>query len=529
MQKYKWIIAYILIILFMNSLSFSQTVTPLKDDLDEDVSLPAVSANKISLDFKDANIIDVLRLLSQEAGISFVPTKDVEDKEVTLIMENVTVEEAIAALMSANDLIFEKTKGNINIIRKSGAPEIKTETKIYTLNYVRIGEAASGSKDKRVGDEKGGIFEIMKKILTSYGSVVADARTNSIIITDISTRFELIEEVLARLDTPTPQVVIEVEVIETTAGLVDDLGFKWGGVTGTILSATPAIRPSPFPFKKVGVPTSYGVEYKENTFTFGTLSASAFETTLNMIRQDTSTRFLARPKIMVLNNESAEIKIVADQAIGREITTDPDSNLVTITYERAEIGTTLKVTPLVNNINMITLKIEPEVSRAVDSPVFSEVIDKHSRKADTVVMLKDGETVVLGGFITTEDSGAERNLPGLSSLPFIGALFKHNRKSRTDKELLVFLTPHVVKQLETVVLPVEQREEIAEQPQREEVTKKTSKEIKVIKESERIEGQSASKPKALQPSAKPIALQPQEKFSSKKDTPKVENTFIREQ
>lgn len=539
MQKHffsRALIFYIIISFVFLDFSYCQTVAPVSEN-----TMPDKPAEKISLDFKSANLIDVLKLLSQQAGMSFVPTKEVMDTTVTLFMENVTVDEAINALMGANDLTFEKTAGNINVVRKSGEPEVKTETRIYNLNYVQLGQGLSSEGEGSAPAQS--VLEVMQKVLTANGAVIADTRTNCLIVTDVPARFPIIEEIIARLDAPTPQVMIEAEIIETEAGLADKLGIEWGGGTGGVLSSTA-------PYWKYGLAPLHDNllpnPAEGATFTNGTITADLFKAKLEALKENTATRYLARPKVMVLNNQTANISIMANQVINITTTTDAEGNM-TQTVERADIGTLLKVTPLINNIDMITLKIEPEVSRAATNLKFTTTVDVHTRKATTIVLVKDGETVVIGGLITTEDDETKREVPGLSEIPLLGGLFKYKTKARKDRELLVFLTPHIVKTAETVAVPVESGAAKAEEPaakaaalseQKAEILKPEPK-AQALQKTEAIKTGTEKEPakqefireQGAQVNAVPIAAEPKpvQSIPAKQDAKKKEKVFLREQ
>jgi type IV pilus secretin PilQ/predicted competence protein len=410
----------------------------------------------VSMDFKDAELKDVLKIFSQQSGLNFISSEGVENKKITLYLDKVSVEDALNTILKANSLSYEQPEGsNIIMIKEIVTAEVETLTRVYQLNYAKAESVKdlfekmrdkSASADTKTANAETGEKSTMKTagLLTQYGKAVADIRTNSLIITDIPSQFPAIEETLAKLDEATPQVMIEAEILETTVNNIDKLGVEWGD---TIAVFTGPKQTTKFPFTKHDFPA--GVD-KTTGMAYGTISMASFTASLRMLETDKGTKILARPRVLTLNNETAQINLTAKTAVA-SITTIQGvagtTGVQTTSAERMETGVFLRVTPQVNKDDYVTMVLEPSVTTPVKSTYFTgaEYVDPHTRSVKTTVRIKDGDTLVIGGLINTEDTETIKKIPILGDIPLLGYLFKNTSKDKTDKELIIFITPHIFK------------------------------------------------------------------------------------
>ncbi|RKY38094.1 MAG: hypothetical protein DRP73_00255 [Candidatus Omnitrophota bacterium] len=406
---------------------------------------------RISLDFKDASLKDVLKAFSMQSGLNFVASEEIEDRTVTLYMDNVPVGDALNTILKANHLTYEQEPGtNIFFVKEVKTPEVETITRVYQLSYADAQEVKEliekMGEEKAVEEETPEGTKTTKTyrhgILSEYGKVSADKRTNSLIITDIPSQFPTIEETIAKLDAPTPQVMIEAEVLEVATDLLDKLGIDF---SGTFAKFTGAVQTTAFPFGHL----PQGTDRAESA-SYGTISTQELIATLQMLRTDTRTKLLARPRVLTLNNQTAEIKITAQTAVAETVTTTTVGTVgETISApERIETGVSLAVTPVINKDGYVTITVEPKVTEPQPSKYFTGetlYVDPYTRSAKTTVRVKDGDTVVIGGLINTNDSEVVKKVPFLGDLPLVGNAFKHTQKESENKELIIFITPHIVK------------------------------------------------------------------------------------
>ncbi|MCM8782672.1 MAG: type II and III secretion system protein, partial [Candidatus Omnitrophica bacterium] len=181
------------------------------------------------------------------------------------------------------------------------------------------------------------------------------------------------------------------------------------------------------------------------TFTFATISFGDLAITIKALTSHTDTKYLARPKLLTLNNETAVIDITADTYVGQVTTATPQTQTTTTSAERMATGVSLKVTPQVNAADYVTMILEPSVSRTEASSVNSDYLNPIRRSAKAKVMVKDGETIFIGGLLDTQKADTKRKVPILGDIPVAGALFKSDTTTDKQTEILIFITPHIVR------------------------------------------------------------------------------------
>ena len=205
------------------------------------------SDKTISMDLQEADLKDVLKIFSVQSGLNFIASESVKGRKVTLYLDNVPIRETMDKLFKANKLIYEYDE-NANIITVSYAGdtlEPDTITKVFQLKYRSVStanlekekinlfasySAASGQQSSSSTSGGATITNAVKQILSKDGKINEDASTNSLIITDLASRFPSIEEVIRDLDQPQPQVMLEVEVLDVSKNLLDNLGFQLGNI-----------------------------------------------------------------------------------------------------------------------------------------------------------------------------------------------------------------------------------------------------------------------------------------------------------
>ena len=440
----------------------------------------------VSLDFENADLKNVLKAFSMQTGINFISSDIIENKKITVFLSNVSIESALVSILQANDLLYEKQPGNVYLIKPSGKGSIRTITKIYKLNYLQVykmAEAAgatgstsaisiimpqsgsggssapapASSGESGVGQAKN-IIEIIHGLMSKYGTIMADRRNNSLIISDIPDVFDSIEDTIKKLDVEPVQVVIQTEIVETTTSALKKIGLEYGSndqliaakytgssnTTGGASNSSSPTFPTPFPFTQSFIKNVYGQSLQGSPFSYGTMTIADVDFILKLLATDTDTKFLARPKIMTINNEPAIIKVSANQAIGTNNTSVSTTGQSISTAERAETGVILKVTPQVNDRGDIFMFIEPSVSRTVPSGLSAAFLDPSYRTSASTVMIRDMETVVVAGLIQTNNTKTLRKVPFLADIPIIGEPFKSRSKQLDDTELMIFVTPHIV-------------------------------------------------------------------------------------
>ena len=270
-------------------------------------------------------------------------------------------------------------------------------------------------------------------MLTQDGKIIEDSRTNSLIVTDIPVQFPLIEQTIARLDVRIPQILIEVEMLDISKITADLIGAKFGDTPFTFAGAE---RDTLYPFDRnkamanVGKSANQGFEFGDvgDEYRVGTLSFAGLNLTLQFLRTQSDTKNLARPRIMTLNNETAEISIKTNEAIGiASVTTSSEGTSNSISQaERVKTGVFLRVTPQADVENgEITLAIEPKVIQARTGQTFGSQTfkDPEERGTKSILRVPDGDTIILGGLLRTNLEETKTSVPLLGKLPILGAAF----------------------------------------------------------------------------------------------------------
>lgn len=392
----------------------------------------------ISLDFQDVALKQILKIFSQQAGMNFVASESIQDKKVTLFMDKVSIEDALNTILAANGFILEKQpKTNIFMVKAADVLSIPLQTKIYKLNYATVSGAGIAE-----GESEGGIEDVIKDLISVNGKLIIDSRTNSLIVTDAPSVLTKIEGVLKELDVKTLQVMISAEIMEVSVDTLKRLGVEWGNTNGQLMTYSGGVHATFWPFK----PSLFKGATETNTM--GNANFNTFSAIVQAIKTDSTTQYLARPRLLTLNNRTAEMKITKNAAVSSQTVTVSQGGApqTTTSLERYEVGTMLKVTPHINKDDYITLTIEPEVSRVKASSFGTGNYDPLKRSSKTSIMAKDGETIVIAGLISREDSDSNRKVPILGELPFVGSAFNSDSKQRSDTEILIFITTQIIKE-----------------------------------------------------------------------------------
>lgn len=425
-------------------------------------------SKRISMDFQSAALVDVLKIFSKQTNLNLITAENIASKRITIFLDNVPVEQALEQLLKANNLTYEiQPNSNIYIVKPLSQPDTELITRVYPLKHATV----SQSKLKKTlnislveglsinstdNSDETGIKGSLMAILSSKGKITEDPRTNSFIITDIATNFPLIESTLARLDVSVPQIMIEVEMLEVSQGTSEKIGVKIGE---TPLSFTGGKRAHVYPWDQNSL-LKKGQAFQSNEFDdtgaqyyTGIIDASGLTATLQFLKTQNGTKTLARPSIMTLNNETAQIKIAANETIGVSTQTESSQSIATqsLEAERAETGVFLTVTPQANvGTGEITMALVPKVILARDGQTFSGQTfrDPEERGTQSILRVLSGETIIIGGLMREEKSDTITKVPILGDIPVLGQAFRHKDQSGQERELIIFITPRIIKDAE---------------------------------------------------------------------------------
>lgn len=371
----------------------------------------------ISMDFRNANIIDVLRIISYKTGVNIVSSKDVKGK-VTIKLDNVSWRNALSVLLQAYGYSYVEEGSIIRVDSKDRLLKEAVVTKVFVLSYA----------DAKMLSES-----LKNKLTPGVGTINIDTRINAIIITDNFKVINSLDDIINKLDTRTTQVLIEAKIVEVTLSNEERLGIKWG------------VKPLGL---KENVSGEVGLEFSSDnpgTTDRGYLNIGTIQKGFNInaqisaLIQEGKLDVLSNPRIVALNGQQA--KIIVGEEVPYKTTTMGGAGTSTEQVSFKEVGVKLVVTPTINPNGYITLKINPEVSDVKEWKYEMPVISK--RESDSLVLVRDGETIVVGGLIKDKKIATKYGIPYLRKIPILGRLFKKKFMETKKTELLIFITPKI--------------------------------------------------------------------------------------
>ncbi len=441
-------------------------------------ALPAAAmpgTGRLSMDFKDADINNLLRIIAEVSGMNVVAGDDVKGR-VTVRLVSVEWQQALDVILKINNLGYEIDG---NIIRVAPLSKLEAERKAredarIAAARARVTEQAAQVQVEPLVDriipvnhaKAGEVVKNLDRLKTAGrtdASVVVDDRTNTLIIRETAGTLAKMEALLKRIDLPEPQVLIEARLVEATRTFSQSLGIEWGflfntnissGQQGNFLTPTSVFgsnvgTPLDVPTSAAAVPLAIAFPASgTNVSGLGIVTGSLLNNSLLKVRLSAAEnegriRTLSAPKVATLNNLEAEIR----QGSQVPYTTVDSSGRTVVAFQDAFIR--MKVTPHITNDRRISMKIEAERTfpgeRIDFVGGFAFVLNQ--RKATTNILVSNGSTIVIGGLLQTTDIVAESGLPWMRNIPALGWLFKNHSVGPNEKtELLIFLTPTILEE-----------------------------------------------------------------------------------
>ena len=448
----------------------------------EETPAQPLDPGNITVNFKGADIRTVLSYISEVSGVDIVPAPDVKGV-IDLKLTNKPWKTALDIILRNYGFAYEREGDIIRVVTVDNLKMEELATQTFGLNYGK-------SKD---------VVTAIKDIVSDRGKVMYDDRTNIVLVTDIPTNIYKIGQVIEKLDKQTPQVLIEARIIETVLDDTEKLGIDWN----VKISVAGAKRPTTMPFEyfkppfttfgKDGNPyfpqvqtanptgtttsTTGGTATTSTTtasefpsasgpdgvfafpfaptdqFTFGTLDFSEFSAVLEMIKSRSNTDIVSNPRIATLNNSQALINVGQTLNLPKYERNSTTGKMEITGYDAKDLGIILTVTPHINEKNEIVVDLAPVISdllrydtldkaSGIVAPVFS------TRQAKTQIMIRDGDTIFIGGLIKENDVNVKRKLPFLGDLlgdiPYLGLAFTKKETIKQKTELIFFITVNIM-------------------------------------------------------------------------------------
>jgi len=491
------ILLFITCIISVYTLGFAEeaqqwAAPPLESKSEEQAAMidTLATSSNVTLDFKEADIRNVLKIISYKSGANIVTTPEVMGN-VTIRLVDVPWEKALDVILKTHGFGYEKQGTIITVAPIEKLTALKkqevelaqvqpTFTEVFNLKYIDAQDAKRALEAQLSPRGKITVLEMTGQAGWEFGSAEMSkrkriteehlGRSKVIIISDIPPALDNIREVIAQIDIMPLQVVIETRIMEVTRDKLKDIGFDWG--TGSSGAESTTITTTPFG-KKGGVDTSqiggqllgnqitpniFGP--KETTLTtantglkllFKRLTGTQFEVILHALEEDVHTNTLSAPRIMTLNNQEASILIGTKYPILKTDTTGAGSTAVTnVTLDYyQDIGIQLNVVPQIGLNNYINMVVHPAISSytGTDASLTEAkypIIDV--REAETRILMKDGETIVIGGLLKDVKSKEIIGIPFFSKIPILGIFFRRETVDTQKIDLLIFISAHIVKE-----------------------------------------------------------------------------------
>jgi general secretion pathway protein D len=377
----------------------------------------------VTLEFRDAPLRNVFEALARGTQLNFVFDKEVRgDTKVSLALRDVPLDEALRLVLNTQQLDRKTLNANTLLIYPDTQAKQRQHQDLVTRTlYLTNADPKS-------------VLTMIRTIAKTQ-DVYVDERLNALIVRDTPGVVRLIEDLVATVDLPEPEVMLEVEVLEVATARLDALGLEWPEqVSVGLVSAD-------------GVDTAPGqIVLSRDTRLRASISNPALVATLR--GSDGTTNTLANPSIRARNREKAQVHVGEKLPV---FTTTSTANVgVSASVAYLDVGIKLDVEPIVQLDNEVTIKVGLEVSnlvRQVAGPAGSVAYQIGTRRTSTSLRLKDGETQILAGLINDEDRQSANGVPGLSGLPVIGRLFGVHTDNRSKTEVVLLITPHVLRNL----------------------------------------------------------------------------------
>jgi type IV pilus assembly protein PilQ len=391
------------------------------------LGLVQTGPGRFSIDVQGADIHTVLRAIAEFSGKNIVAGSLVKG-QITVALHDMPWRDALTTITRANGLDFTEEAGAIRVdtAEKLQAELLARETnearrlevlplstRVVHLNYAAARE----------------LQPVLQSTLSKRGSIQVDERTNSVVVTDVADHVDSVEKMALNLDSETPQIEITSKLVDVDVSALRDIGVEWsvqsdlgqtGATTQDFQIKVPAANPA-------------------GTFKIGTVNAQgSFEATISALEQHRKANIISNPRITTVDNRMA--KILVGQKIPL-IVQDVAGNAVT---QLQTIGIQLTVTPHLTADKRIVLDLHPEVSDLSTQSTVQGGVIINTSEADTRVMVDNGQTAVIGGLIRNDDSKVRTGIPVLMHIPVLGALFQDEATVRSQRELVIFVTPKLL-------------------------------------------------------------------------------------
>ncbi len=393
------------------------------------VSLPARAQDAeplVTIDAEDAYLPSVLKILAEKGNLNIVTGPGVTEGRLSIHMKDVPIDQAVNLVVRAAGLAYERI-GNSVLVADSKSLKEETGLSSYIVD-LKFASAA---------DVKDALKDLAAQIQVDTGG-------NRLIVVTSPRIISEIQKIVARLDVPARQVMLDARIVEVSTTGSQKLGIDWDQLNSQSFVIVEGANPAPNAPDHLPATVGYTNHLPHRTDI--NIQAKTFLATLDLLIHDGSAKVLANPKIATLNGKAASILV--GQRIPFEVTGTTFTGAAgaqTTSIQQEEVGIKLTITPLINADGYITTDIKPEVSSVSDfRGVNNDLPVVDTRQASTTVRLKDGNTVIIGGLLNEQHTTNITKLPILGQIPGLGLLFQHRTTTSNKTDLVIEVTPHII-------------------------------------------------------------------------------------
>ncbi|NWF38144.1 type IV pilus secretin PilQ [Mariprofundus sp. NF] len=428
------------------------------------------SGQKVSFSYKDIDIRNALQLIAEMSDFNIIMSDDVSGV-LTMRLVDVPWDQALDLILQARGLGKEQSGNVIRIApldvlkadsdsrkaaRASAEEVAPLDTEFITLGYASVNDMKTILQGGSVKSEVTGGDVTNKestssstgdgelKLLSSRGSILLDERSNTMIITDTRERLNNIKRLVAVIDKPTQQVLIEARIVEATDSFARDLGIRWGGnATRNTTQYTQNLTGGVGGGNVVDLAAAVGAGAGGAIgYTLGKIGGNLnLNLELSAAEQIGDIKVVSSPRVFTSNLQEALIE--QDRQIPFQSSTFT-GGVTTITTTLVSAKLALKVTPQITADKRIIMQLVVNKDTPIDNPLPGGAPSIDKKQVVTKLLVRNGETVVLGGIYSQTTSDTISGVPGLMEIPFVGHLFKRKQKSDNRNELLIFITPTII-------------------------------------------------------------------------------------
>jgi len=396
----------------------------------EGFELDVSSTEPITLRFKDARVKDVFKILSRLSGVNFIFDEGVETKKVNIMLEEATFSQALELLLKMNDLAMRVLNPKTVILY----PKTKDKEKQYEDQVIQSFYLSNIDAKKAVN---------LLRTMLQLRKIYVHEELNALVIRDNAQTIKLAQQILEAADRGDAEVIFDLELVAVSNSDSQQIGAKFSSYGFQVGLAKPGGNIVADSLSAGGETTNL-IKSLNNLQTFFTLPTAAFDFAKTLSSAET----LANPKLRVKNKGKAKIHVGTREPIVTT-TTGTDGQITSTNIQYVDVGTKLDVEPTIQLDDSVVTKLSLEVSQVLERIQVgnNEALQIQTTNAQTELSLKDGERTVLGGLLQDNSSRTKTTFPFLGDIPLLGDLISNHDHNDQKREILLSITPHIVKQL----------------------------------------------------------------------------------